>query len=308
MPDLVATTAQLRLLSDATRVRLLAVLGEFELSVADLTGLFDVAQSRVSTHLGLLREAGLLRSRRDGASVFYRREQPLPADFAPLWAVVGCADDAAFREDLARARALVAARAGKWADRSAGKMARQYSPGRTWEAAARSLVGLATLGDVLDVASGDGALAELLVGRARTVTCLDLSPPVVQSGAQRLGGLQNLSFVHGDMHQMPFGEAAFDAVLLTSALDVSPDPAKLLQECARVLRPAGVVSGATLFRHDHADAVAPYDHVQLGFDPEALAAMLTGSGFIVDFCALTLRETRPPQFGVVHFHARLPPG
>lgn len=295
-----------QLLSDATRLRLLGALSVEPLTVAELVKVLGVAQSRVSTHLGKLKEFGLLRAEPFGASTLYSRESAGRAE--AVWAfLAGQTEDALLAADRARVAEVVAARAETWADQTAGRMAGQYSPGRTWAAFARSAVGLVEVGDVLDIASGDGALAELLAPHARSVTCLDLSERVVAAGRARLAHLPNLRFHHGDMHSLPFEPAAFDAALLMGALCHAREPRRALAEAARVLRPGGRLVGSDLAAHTHPEAVERYNHLQPGFAPDALAALLETCGFIVDFCEPTQREARPPHFTIITFHARRAP-
>ena len=308
MSALQTTAEMMRLLSDPTRLRLLAVLAHEELTVAELTGVTQLGQSRVSTHLGKLREAGLVRDRRVGTSSFYALNEggmPEPAQY--LWqAAIRTARDAVFEQDRARAEEIVAARdeGVSWADAVAGRMERHYSPGRTWEATARGLLGLCRLGDVLDVASGDGALAELVASRAESVTCLDQSPKVVAAARERLKRLPHVRYMRGDMQALPFDDAAFDAVMLMNCLTYATDPKRVVAEAARVLRPSGLVTGVTLRRHDHRRVVATYNHVNDGFEPDELAALLDGAGLVVDRCAVTSREQRPPHFEIITFHAQ----
>src|SRR5690606_3969681 len=163
MPPLQNTLDVLHLLGDETRVRLLALLEREELTVAELTGVLELSQSRVSTHLGRLKEAGLLRDRKAGVSSFYTiKELPEPA--ASFWKLLsGGVDDAVLERDRLRLAELKRARsdAARWPDTVAGEMERHYSPGRTWETTARGLVGFLRLGDVLDIGSGDGAIGQL---------------------------------------------------------------------------------------------------------------------------------------------------
>src|SRR3954469_25439763 len=160
MSSLGATSDLLGLLAEPSRVRLLALLGETELTVNELCAVTELGQSRVSTHLGKLREAGLVRDRRAGGSTYYRMANgDLPPPARKLWSVVAAdLDDAQVATDKQRCTAVLRARAqqargageGSWPDSVAGEMERHYSPGRTWEALARGLIGLADLGDVLD--------------------------------------------------------------------------------------------------------------------------------------------------------------
>ena len=304
MLDLNDSADLLRVLGDPTRVRLLSVLAGDELTVAELTRVTRLPQSRVSTHLGRLREAGLVRDRRAGASCFYAlNESGMTPDCEQLWgALSACTDDALLREDGQRARDLVSARGQSWADSVAGQMERHYSPGRTWETALRGLLGLVELGDVLDVASGDGAIAELLAPRSRSLTCVDLSPRIVAAGRARLAHLPSVSFREGDMHELPLEAESVDQVLLMHALSYAERPARVLEEAARVLRPGGALVGVTLASHAHEAAARQYSHVQMGFDPEQLRAMAGAAGFDVTLCSITSREKRAPHFEVVTLH------
>ncbi|MCB9645618.1 MAG: metalloregulator ArsR/SmtB family transcription factor [Deltaproteobacteria bacterium] len=302
-----------RLLGDPTRIRLLALLAHEELTVAELTQVTGLAQSRVSTHLGKLKDADMVHVRKSGPASFYGlRVAAMPEHVRRFWQdLEGSLDDPTLGRDLERARALVAARAeaATWADSVAGQMQRHYSPGRTWESFTRGLVGLLRLGHVLDVASGDGALSELVAPRADSVTCVDVSPTVVDAGRQRLLHLGNVRFVQGDMHALPLPDQAFDQVLLMNALTYARDAAQVLREAARVLRPGGDLVLTTLDAHAHADAVAAYDHVNLGFSPRHLQALLEAAGLEPTTCQVTHEETRAPHFRVITAQAtRRPAG
>lgn len=308
--DLPATGDLLRLFADPSRVRLLALLDLEELTVAELTRVTGLAQSRVSSHLARLKEAGLVVDRRDGSSTWYHlRAEGVPASTRSVWELVQTATrDPLLEQDRDQLREVLGSRDGAatWADSVAGQMDRHYSPGRTWEATAWGTLGLARLGDVLDVASGDGVLAELLAPRARAVTCLDLSDKVLDAGRRRLRHLDSVSFRRGDMHELPFAPASFDQVLLMNALTYARDPERVLAEAGRVLRPGGALVGVTLKRHRHAEAVARFDHVQMGFDVDELETALARAGFHVELCRVTSRERRRPCFEVITIHAYKP--
>jgi len=306
MSELQITTELLRLLSEPTRVRLLALLEHEELTVAELTEVAQLSQSRVSTHLGKLREAGLVRDRRVGASAYYAlNEGGMPAAAARLWTVLReTTRDPVLEQDRRRAQQIVAARGSglSGADAVAGQLERRYSPGRTWEGALRGLLGLCRLGDVLDVASGDGALAALIAPRARSVTCLDLSARVIKAARRRLAQIPTVRFVLGDMHELPFAGASYDAVMLMNSLTYAERPERVVAEVARVLRPGGALVGVTLRSHEHRRVVASYNHVSLGFEPAALAELLQRAGLVVECCEVTSREQRAPNFEVITFH------
>lgn len=301
------STDLLKLLGDPSRVRLMALLSEEELTVAELQRITGLAQSRVSTHLARLREARMVVDRPNGASTWYRiDEEGLPPTARALWELVqGATEDPVLESDRDRLDEVVAARngGGSWAESVAGEMERHYSPGRTWEAAAFGLLGLGRLGDVLDLASGDGVLAGILSLRARSVTCVDQSARVCEAGRRRLKHLRNVRFHEGDMHALPLDDGSFDQAMLMNALTYSGDPARVFGELGRVLRPGGVLAGVTLNAHRHAEAVKRYGHVRLGFEPAELRGLLEDAGFSVDLCRVTSRERRRPHFEILTFHA-----
>jgi ArsR family transcriptional regulator len=306
MLTLNSSTDLLKLLSDPTRVRLLALLSREDLTVAELTEITGLPQSRISTHLGRLREAALVRDRAAGTSSFYSlNETAMAADARRFWSLLSdTTADPLLEEDRQRLDELSLARGGTWADSVAGQMERHYSPGRTWEAAARGLLGLAHLGDVLDVASGDGALAELVAPRARSVTCLDCSLRVIRAARRRLSGFRKVEFRVGDMHKLPFRDAAFDQVLFMNSLSYSENPERAIREAARVLRPGGDLAAVALKAHRHSSVTAAYNHQQAGFEPRALRELFGAAGFDVSFCDVTSRERRSPYFQVITLYAR----
>ena len=307
--DLAATSALLRLLSDPTRVRLLALLEREELTVAELSAVLRLAQPRVSTHLAKLKEADLVRDRRAGVSSYYRYNGELSArEGALLRALKESVDDALLRDDERRLPAALAkrARAEGWADTVAGDMERHYSPGRTWETLARGMTQLVETGDVLDIASGDGVLAELLAPRARSIVCIDASTRVVDAARQRLKTFSNVEVNVGDMHALDFPDARFDLVLLMHALTYSDNPAAVVAEAARVLRSGGRVVAATLGRHAHRTAVEPFEHRNLGFTIDELRDFARKAKLEVIACERLTRERRPPHFEVLSLLARKP--
>jgi len=304
------TVGLLALLGDPNRVRLMALLAEEELAVSELMAITELGQSRVSTHLGRLREAGLLRDRRAGNSTFYAVAESIPEPAARLWStLLQELDDGVLDADRARARALREARERNlpWPDAIAGEMERHYSPGRTWEATARGLLAFVTLGDVLDVGSGDGAVAQLLAHRARSICCVDRSEHVVEAARARLSGRGNVRSQLGDMHSLPFANASFDQVLHLNTLTYSEKPRLALHEAARVLRPSGTLAVVTLAEHRQDEVTAAYGHCQSGFAPEQLRTWLLQAGLSVHLCAITSRERRPPHFQVVTVEASRPP-
>lgn len=297
-----------RVLADPTRLRLLLLLEFQELTVAEMTQVTQLAQSRVSTHLGRLREAGLVVDRRNGASVYYSIDtEAIPEASHFLWeALRKNVEDAQVERDRERAREIVRARKLRqtWAESVAGRMESHYSPGRTWEATARALIGLLELGDVLDCGSGDGVLAELLSHKARSVSCVDISAKVVSAGRERLGHMANVHFYQGDMHNLPFAPQTFDQIFLMHTLTFTQNPQRVLAESARVLKPEGQVVITTLRQHAHEATVAAYDHLNLGFEADDVVNLLIDAGLEAETCEVTSREPRPPYFEVITAQAR----
>ena len=307
--DLGTTSALLRLLSDSTRLRLLALLEREELTVAELSGVLRLAQPRVSTHLAKLKDAGLVRDRRAGVSAYYRSNTELDAKSAALLGALRAnLSDALIADDLRRLPTVLAqrARAEGWADSVAGDMERHYSPGRTWEALARALTGLVELGDVLDIASGDGVLAELLAPHAHAIVCVDASERVVSAARERLKPHRNVRVLVGDMHGLKLPDASFDLALLMQALTYSERPAAAVAEAARLLRPGGRLVVTSLARHEHRDAVEPYGHANLGFTTRELVKMAEKAKLKVSSCEAVTREKRAPHFEVLSLHAVKP--
>ena len=296
----------LRVLADPTRVRLLALLEREELTVAELSSVTRLAQPRVSTHLARLKEAGLVYDRRSGVSAYYRFSDDLDGAEAALWnALREGTDDPLLRQDAERLPAVLAMRAAdqNWADSVAGDMERHYSPGRTWEAMARALVPLLSPGNVLDVASGDGVLAELLAPHAKSYVCVDASERVVAAARERLKPHRNVRVLLGDMHKLDLPDASFDLALLMQALTYSERPAAAVAEAARLLRHGGRMVVTSLARHEHREAVEPFGHANLGFTARELVKMAEKAKLRVLSCEAVTHEKRAPHFEVLSLHA-----
>jgi len=304
--SLEGSTGLLNLFGDATRLRLLALLGDEELSVAELVKVTGLSQSRVSTHLGRLFKAGLLRDRKVGSSTFYRVHPAMPAAAAELWATLRpTLDDPALHEDASRRDAILRARdEGSWPAAIAGEMERHYSPGRTWQAMVHGVAALLELGDVLDVGCGDGWSASLLAPRSRSYVGVDRSQRVIAAAERRTAEVACQSgaaprFREADMEALPMAGASFDTVLLFHVLPHAEEPARALAEAARVLRPGGRLAVTTVAAHDHPGRTAAFGHRHPGFAPAALEQLLAGAALEPLQCAITSRERKKPHFEVV---------
>jgi len=308
--DLQHASLHFRLLSDSTRLRLLMLVDREELSVAELAAITQLAQPRVSTHLAKLKEAGLVSDRREGVFVYYRMAANITdQSLSDLWELLRAQTvDPLIQKDFDRIPQVLNARGGgaSWADSVAGDMERHYSPGRTWEVTTRAIVQLLELGDVLDVASGDGVLAELLAPQARSIKCLDISERVVDAGKKRLRNYTNVSFEPGDMHQLPASDSSYDTILLMHALTYTNRPAVVFEEASRVLRPGGRLVAATLQKHAHENAVMAYNHLNLGFTEQQLRKFCSGAGLEPQNIQFSAVEKRSPNFEVLTLIARKP--
>src|SRR6187551_3441073 len=266
----------LNLLGDESRIRLCVLLRERELRVTDLVRVTGIAQSRVSTHLGRLREAGFVRDRRQGPQSFYALAvDTLPGTAKALLDEATKSADPTLEGDQRRLLELDAERRGGLPESFAGEMERHYSPGRTWQSLAVGIAALLRLGDVLDVGSGDGAAASSLAPYCRSLTCIDVSQRLIDAARDRLARHANVRAQVADAHALPFADASFDAVLVFHTLTYAEQPARVLRECARVLRPGGRLVVLCLDEHRQSDVTARYGERHPGFSPRAVRGLLT---------------------------------
>ena len=230
----------LNLLGDESRIRLCVLLRQRELCVNDLVRVTGVAQSRVSTHLGRLREAGFVRDRRQGAQSFYAlATDNLPGPARLILEEAASSDRSHAGGDQQRLIELDAERRGGLPDSAVVEIEREYSPGRTWHSLAVGVSALLKLGDVLDAGSGDGAAASSLAPYCRSLTCIDTNPRMIEAARERLARYPHARAQVADLHELPFPAASFDAVLLFHTLTYAERPTRAVAECARVLRPDG---------------------------------------------------------------------
>ncbi len=290
----------LNLLGDESRLRLCALLRERELRVTDLVRVTGIAQSRVSTHLGRLRDAGFVRDRREGPQAFYALAgDALPEAVRSVLAAAVSSADPVLAKDQKRLGELDAERRGGLPESFAGEMERHYSPGRTWQSLATGIAALLRLGDVLDVGSGDGAAAALFAPYCRALTCVDTSPRMIDAARERLAGHGHVRAEVADVHDLPFRAGSFDAVLVFHTLAYAEHPARALAECARVLRVGGRLVVLSLDHHAQQEITVPYGERHPGFSPRALRGLLARAGLAVQVSEVACREAKKPHFEVV---------
>jgi len=296
----------LNLLGDESRIRLCALLRDRELCVTDLVRVTGISQSRVSTHLGRLREAGFVRDRRQGQQSFYGLSlDALPETARAVLEEAARSSDPTLEGDQQRLAELEAERRGG-APEFADDIERFYSPGRTWQSLAVGLAALLDLGDVLDVGSGDGAAASSLAPYCRSLTCIDSSAKMIEAARERLQRFGHVQARVADVHELPFAAGSFDSVLMFHTLTYAEKPAKALMECARVLSPDGRLVLLCLDEHRQHEVTAPYGERHPGFSPAAVRELLTGTGLCVRTSEVACRESRKPHLQVVLAIAQKP--
>ena len=293
----------LRTLADPTRLRIVALLEKDELSVAEIQEITGMGQSRISTHLGLLQDAGLVMSRRDGKRAFYRRNERADGSVSELIDLAGRgalelperADD---EINLKRVLALRREQAQVYFSQIAGRFDRVYGPGRSWQAFGHLLLRILPPLVVADLGSGEGLLSELLARRCRKVIAVDNSEKIVAFGAAKAkkNGLKNLEFRLGDLQDPPIEGQSIDLAILSQALHHAPDPAKAIASAHRILKPGGQIVILDLRRHQFEQARVVYGDRWLGFTESDLDRWLQSAGFRKIDISVVAREEQPPHF------------
>src|SRR6266436_6818054 len=241
-----STLKSLRALSDPTRLRIVALLEKDELSVNELQEITRMGQSRISTHLGLLQDSGLVQSRRDGKRTFYKLNllgNGASGEFIEL-AIRGAKELAEQGSDQINLKRVLNRRreqAQVYFNQVAGRFDRVYGPGRSWQAFGHLLLRILPPLVVADLGSGEGLLSELLARRAKKVIAVDNSEKMVTFGANKAkkNGLKNLEFRLGDLENPPIDPGSVDLVILSQALHHAADPARAVQSAYKILRPGG---------------------------------------------------------------------
>lgn len=288
----------LKLLSDPTRLRILRLVENESLSVAELQEVLGMGQSRISTQLSLLKTEGLVSDERSGKNNIYTcTADPDLMEVARLAAAEVPevnADEAALQHLLRKRRDSSRA----YFDELAGRFGKDYVPGRSWKALAEALIKVLNYQVVADLGAGEGTLAQLLAQRAEKVIAVDLSPKMVEFG-QNLAiqnGLTNLEYRIGDIENPPIDDASLDLAILSQALHHAEHPQRAIDAAFRILKPGGRLIVLDLLQHNFEEARELYADRWLGFSESDLAAMLEKSGFIRVETIVADRETEPPKF------------
>ncbi len=300
MVDLSGTSRLLKALGDESRLRLLHLLSREELCVADLTEVLNLAQSRVSAHLMLLKEVGLVRDRRAGRRTFYSLA-PGPASEVAERALEQGSRSEEFDRDRAGLTALLERRRSEtrsYFDRVAATFGEEILPGRTWEGYARAMQLLAPAKRYADLGIGDGLLTLMLAEVAERVTAVDLSPRMLDqlSARARAAGLDNIEAVEGDIEALPLPDQSHDFAILSQALHHAEHPLEALREARRILVPGGRVLVIDLLAHSEEWVREKHQHRHLGFTENALAELLGQAGFESSHVRRVARDPHPPHF------------
>lgn len=302
-----ATTLKLlRALSDPTRLRIIALLEREELSVNELQEITRMGQSRISTHLGLLQEAALVQSRREGKRTFYKLQPAANGaalEFIQL-AIRGAKELPEHGADQVNLKRILARRneqAQVYFNQVAGRFDRSYGPGRSWEAFGHLLLRILPPLVVADLGSGEGLLSELLARRAKKVIAVDNSEKMVAFGAKKAkkNGLKNLEFRLGDLENPPVEPNTVDLVILSQALHHATDPAKAINSAHKILRPGGQLMILDLMKHNFERAHELYGDRWPGFAESDLHCWLEEAGFKKIEISVVAREEQPPHFETI---------
>ena len=305
--DVISNAADLfRLLGDPTRLRLLRVLGRDRFNVTELTGILGLAQSGVSRHLGLLKDAGLVVEEREAGYAYYRlargsegRRRPGNGNGdAALWPLLdaqfaGSASDRAVRADEARVQEVLRLRQENFATHGD---ARQLVPGRSWAAWARAIGHLLPPLDVADLGCGEGYLTVETARWAKSVVAVDRSQAVLERARDlaRRRRVDNIVWKKGDLAKVPLDDESVDVALLSQALHHAKQPAKALSEAVRILRPGGRLLVLDLRAHTEAWVRDRLGDEQLGFSDAALTRLLREAGLEQVRVTIGARKTGDP--------------
>ena len=292
----------LKVLSDPTRVRLLALLLHEELSVAELQEILGMAQSRISSQLALLRQAGLVTDRRDGRKAFYSLRAQLEPNQRLLIStacasVVELPEPTEDRANLERILARRRQQSESYFNLIAGKLGKNYCPGRSWEAIGHLALRLTPAITIADLGAGEGLISQLLARRAAHVWCIDNSPRMVEVGTELAAknGLSNLTYKLGDIETVPLADGSVDLAILSQALHHAQHPQKAIDEAHRILRPGGQIVILDLKSHTFEKARELYADVWLGFKESALHGFLKKTGFEQVEVTTVAREPAEPH-------------
>lgn len=302
MPSIIQS---LRLLADATRLRLLLLLEQAELTVAEIQEILNMGQSRISTHLAQLKRAGFVADRRAGKHIYYglaaSGEETDPASARLREIVTASAkeipESATDRVALGLVLRKREDRAREYFNRLAGKFGRSYCPGRSWQGMSHMLLGLLPPMVIADLGAGEGTLSQLLARTAKQVIAVDNSEKMVEFGGNlaREHGFANLEYRLGDIQAPPIAGESVDLAIFSQALHHASQPAKALAAAHGIVKPGGRVVILDLLSHGFEQARELYADLWLGFSELEMLQMLEGAGFERVEVTVVSREEQSPH-------------
>jgi ArsR family transcriptional regulator len=296
MPSIVKT---LKVVADPNRLRILLLLNVEELSVAELQEILAMGQSTISTHLSQLKQAELVEDRRTGKSNLYR----LSARSSFLDEILANAEKeiSEFASDRAAMRRVLKKRQDKmraFFDTVAGRLGRDYVPGKSWKSLAEALLRLMPPMVIADLGAGEGAFALLLAQRAKKVIAVDSSAKMIEVVREQAlrHGVKNVDYRLSDMEEIPIGDGEVDLVFFSQSLHHALHPARALEEARRILTPGGRIVILDLVKHRFEEAREMYADEWLGFSEAELESMLENTGFTEVQTSVVDKEPDTPQF------------
>jgi ubiquinone/menaquinone biosynthesis C-methylase UbiE/biotin operon repressor len=297
----------LRLLADPTRLRLLLLLEQEELSVAELQQILGMGQSRISSHLAQLKRAGVVEDRRAGKNVYYgaseNGEGSRRARVAELSRTLARELPETLRDRTSLKLVLRKRqdKAREYFDELAGKFGRRYCPGRSWQALAHALIMLLPRLTVADLGAGEGTLSQLLAKNARKVIAIDSSPKMVEFGSKlaKKHGFKNLEYRLGDIEEPPIAKNSVDLAILSQALHHAIHPQRAIAAAHQILKRGGRLVILDLLSHRFERARELYADHWLGFSEVELHQFLEKAGFREIEVSVVAREKQSPHFQTV---------
>jgi ArsR family transcriptional regulator len=281
----------LRAAGEATRLRILGLCAHAELTVTELVEILDQSQPRISRHLRLLVEGGLLRRHQEGNWAYYRLgEEAAGGELARLLVDLMPADDSIHAQDLARlesvkeARAVTAAAYFKKHAPEWSRISAELYDDRRIDAALIESLGKAPLGDLLDIGTGTGHTLKVLGGKAESGIGIDRSIDMLKVARANIwrAGLKNCQVRLADMLRLPYPPDSFDTVTLRMVLHFAESPKAAIAEAARVLRPGGRLVVVDLAPHDRDALRQQHAHRWMGFEDGELGKFLEHGGLVAE--------------------------
>ena len=298
--ELSGASRLLKALGDETRLRILNLLKREELSGTDLMEILNMGQSRVSTHLSLLKEVGVVKDRRAGRRNYYSIQLGPQAEVFEH-VLQETRKSAEFDADLLGFESLVERKreeARAYFDRVAATFGEQILPGRTWEGLCRALLQLVPRARYIDLGIGDGLLTMMLAETAEKVTAVDLSSEMLSQLDQRARakGLHNIEGIEASIDDLPMEDSIYDVAVFSQALHHADIPARALAEAHRILVPEGTVLVLDLLAHSEEWVRDKLQHRHLGFAEKELTELMERAGFKNVSVQRAARDPHPPHF------------